>query len=92
MLVTYFLIMTQFWPWYMIWALALGALKPADLPVRFAILLSASVLSLYLTLGYAHQESRWLFPCRSILAIVLPSLLFLVVTFRVVPRERDSLN
>jgi len=78
MLATYFLIMTQFWPWYVIWALALGALKPALRPAKLAMLLSAGLLTLYVTLDYAFCEDDWLYVYRSIPAVVLPVVIFLI--------------
>jgi len=76
MLATYFLIMTHFWPWYVLWALALGALKPSGRPARLAVLLSAGVLTLYVTIGFAFGKHDWLYVFRSIPAIVLPMVIF----------------
>ena len=90
MLVTYYLIMTQFWPWYMIWALALGALNPGALPAKFAMWLSFTVLSLYVTIGYENSDFPWVFSCRSLFSIVLPSLIFFCWIFvgRKISRDR----
>ncbi|MEI8341251.1 MAG: hypothetical protein WCH43_06900, partial [Verrucomicrobiota bacterium] len=77
MLALYFLIMTHFWPWYLTWALALVALKPANLPAKLAIILSASVMTLYVTIGYAFGDQDWIYTYRSIPAVVLPAVVFL---------------
>jgi hypothetical protein len=79
MLAMYFLITTRFWPWYLIWALALGALKPANLPAKLALLMSASVLTLYLTMDYSSLDYDWIYNIRSIPAVVLPAVVFMVV-------------
>ncbi len=76
MLASYYTLMTQFWPWYVIWAVALGALKPEALPAKFALLLSASVLTLYITLGCEDGDHEWIYVYRSLFAVVLPLLLF----------------
>ena len=81
LLATYFLIMTQLWPWYVIWALALGALKPLNRPARLALFLSAGVLTLYVTIGFAPGDLEWLYRIRSIPAVILPLMLFLAVVF-----------
>jgi len=78
-LAIYFLIMTQFWPWYVIWALALGAIKPAGRPATLAILLSMGVLTLYITIGCAFGSHDWIYVYRSIPAIILPLGIFLIV-------------
>jgi|GEM_PF-1602557 len=84
LLASYFLIMTQMWPWYMIWALAFGALKPGNSPARLAAMLSAGMLTLYVTIGCASGDHDWINTFRSVPAIVLPSLLFLAGTL--IPR------
>ena len=77
MLASYFLIMTQMWPWYVIWALAFGALNPGGSPARLATFLSVGMLTLYMTIGCANGDYDWVNTCRSLPAIVLPALLFL---------------
>jgi hypothetical protein len=78
LLVSYFLIMTQMWPWYIIWALAFGALNVGKPPARLAMLLSMGVLTLYVTIGYAASgDYEWIYTFRSLPAVVLPALLFL---------------
>ena len=76
-LATYYLVMTQFWPWYMIWALALGALKPLQLSARLALMLSAGAMTLYVTTGYDLGDHEWIYVWRSIPAVILPTILFL---------------
>ena len=78
MLAAYFLILTEIWPWYVNWALTLGALVPASQPARFAAILSAGVLTLYATIGYQGIEPAWVYACRSLPAFVLPLVLWLL--------------
>ena len=81
MLALYFLIMTHFWPWYLIWALALVALKPENRPATLALFLSAGVLTLYVTIGYAFGDHEWIYTWRSIPAVILPAAVFLLQIF-----------
>ncbi len=81
LLASYFFIITEIWPWYVNWALALGALAPGRLPARFAMMLSAGVLTLYLTLGFQGTRLGWAFPYRGLLAFVLPLLIFTALWF-----------
>ena len=78
MLAAYFLIITEIWPWYVNWALALGALVPASRPARFAAILSAGVLTLYATIGYQGSEPAWIYALRSLPAFIAPLLLWLL--------------
>ena len=78
MLAAYFLILTEIWPWYVNWALALGALVPASRAARLAAILSAGVLTLYVTIGYQGSEPAWVYACRSLPAFVLPLVLWLL--------------
>ncbi len=78
---SYFFIVTEIWPWYVNWALALGALAPGRLPARLAMMLSAGVLTLYITLGFAGTRLAWAFPYRGALAFVLPLLIFSALWF-----------
>jgi hypothetical protein len=73
------LVFTKIWPWYAIWPLAFGALKPGSNGARMAVMLSAGVSLLYAFIDY--QETPWnvLFVCRSIPTIVIPALLFAVL-------------
>ena len=82
LLASYYLIMTQMWPWYILWALAFGALRPERLPARLAVLLSACVLSYYITLDYDESMQPWVYTFRSLPAIVLPGLIFLATLIR----------
>lgn len=77
LLASYFLVMTQMWPWYILWALAFGALKPGRLPARLALLLSGFVLTYYITIAYDKGTEAWVYTYRSLPAIVLPFLIFL---------------
>ncbi len=78
MLAAYFLIITEIWPWYVIWSLALGAMQPGSRPARFAIFLSAGVLTLYATIGYQGSEPAWVHATRSLPAFIAPLLLWLL--------------
>jgi hypothetical protein len=69
---SYWLVATEIWPWYVIWALALAALRPTSRPALLAALLSATVLTLYVTIGYERTPLSWLFAFRSLPAFVLP--------------------
>jgi len=75
---SYFFIITEIWPWYVNWSLALGALAPGRLPARLAMILSAGAMTLYLTLGYQGSAPEWIFRYRSIPAFVLPLAAFTV--------------
>ena len=88
LLASYFFIITEIWPWYVNWSLALAALAPGRHPARLAVLLSAGVLTLYVTLGYQGSQPEWIFPCRSILAFVLPLAVFIVLA--IVQRRKTS--
>lgn len=77
LLASFYLVMTQIWPWYLVWALAFGAMKPGRLPARLALLMSACVLTYYITLDYDGTDRAWIYDYRSLPAIVLPLVLFL---------------
>ena len=81
LLASYFFIITEIWPWYVNWALALGALAPGRLPARLAMMLSAGALTLYITLGFAGTRLAWAFPYRGVLAFLLPLLIFSALWF-----------
>ena len=81
-------IFTKIWPWYAVWPLAFGALKPMNSPTRLAVLLSAGMATLYGFLDYCNTEFDWLYAYRSIPTIVLPVVLFaLLKCVDVVRRE-----
>jgi len=84
LLVSYYLVVTQIWPWYIMWGLAFGALNAGRAPARFVVLLSACMLSLYVTIGYAVSDDPWVFKYRSLPAVVLPALLFLA--YELIPK------
>jgi hypothetical protein len=87
LLASFYLIMTQIWPWYIIWALAFGALMPGRLPARLALLMTACVLTYYITLDFDGSDRAWIYAYRSLPAIVLPLVLFL---FTLVARRRPA--
>jgi hypothetical protein len=86
LLASYFLIITEIWPWYANWAVAVGALATTRAPARLAMLLSACVMTLYLTLGFQGSEMEWVFSLRSLPAFLLPLVLFVVLN---PPREEN---
>ena len=71
---------TQVWPWYAIWGLALGALRPQSAPARLAICLSAGMTTLYAMLGFGFGKFHWLYNWRSVPLILLPVAVWLVWT------------
>lgn len=71
-LATYWLVLGWFWPWYLIWALAPATLVSDTGSARLAVLLSATVLSLYILTGL----DEWAYHYRSLPAFILPLLLF----------------
>jgi hypothetical protein len=73
------LVFTKIWPWYAVWPLAYGALKPGSLATRLAIMLSAGMLTMYVAFDYSDSVKwAWVNDYRSIPAIVLPVALFAV--------------
>jgi len=83
MLAACWLIASWVFPWYVIWPLAFAAFVPASWPALLAALLSATVLTLYATIGYDNTgRTEWIFTYRSLPAFAMPLLLFLVVALR----------
>jgi hypothetical protein len=81
MLAACWLIASWVFPWYVIWPLAFAAFVPASRPALLAALLSATVLTLYATIGYDNTgRTEWIFTYRSLPAFALPLLLFSVVS------------
>ncbi|MFM2293718.1 MAG: hypothetical protein RLZZ350_131 [Verrucomicrobiota bacterium] len=76
LLASYFLILTEIWPWYVNWAVALAAFAPQRAPARLALLLSAGVMTLDVTLGFVGGEPAWVATYRSLPAFVLPLILW----------------
>lgn len=72
----YWLVATEIWPWYVIWALALGGLVSDTRPAGLVAVLSATVLSIYLAIPFERSAQSWLFTYRSLPAFLLPLLLF----------------
>jgi len=70
------LVFTKIWPWYAVWPLAYGALKPGSLATRLAVMLSAGMLLLYALLDYCNTQWNWVNDYRSIPTIVIPTALF----------------
>lgn len=74
----YLTVATQIWPWYVIWTLALGALKPTRAPARLAVLLSAGMPTLYGMIGFGMSSYDGMYALRSIPAIVIPVAVWLL--------------
>jgi hypothetical protein len=70
------LVFTKIWPWYVVWPLAYGALKPGSGGMRLAIMLSAGMTVTYAFLDYTNTPYDWLYDYRSVFTIVLPAALF----------------
>jgi hypothetical protein len=77
-----FLILTEIWPWYVNWAVALAALATHRAPARLALLLSAGVMTLDVTLGFVGGEPAWVAAYRSLPAFVLPLFVWVVLDSR----------
>ena len=73
------LVFTKIWPWYVIWPLAFGALKPSGSGIRLAVLLSAGMTITYALLDYSNTPLNLLYDYRSIPTIVLPVVLFVIL-------------
>jgi hypothetical protein len=70
------LVFTKIWPWYGVWPLALGALKPRSPVTLLALLLSAGMSVLYPLLDYSSTQWYWVNDYRSIPTIVVPVVIF----------------
>lgn len=77
-LAMYFTVTTQIWPWYLIWALALAALKPGSAPFKLAAMLSAGMMTLYSTISFDNGDWPWVFQYRSFPAVVIPAVGFAI--------------
>jgi hypothetical protein len=73
------LVFTKIWPWYAIWPLAYGALKPRSGPAQLAMLLSAGMAASYGLLGCCNTRLEWVYDYRSLFTIVLPVAVFALV-------------
>jgi hypothetical protein len=74
------LVFTKIWPWYAIWPLAFGALKPRSASTRLAIMLSAGMIVIYVLFDYSSSDQwSWVNDFRSIPTIVLPVGLFAIL-------------
>jgi hypothetical protein len=70
------LVFTKIWPWYVVWPLAFGALKPRSGVALLTIMLSAGMTVTYAFLDYSNTPWDWFYDYRSIITIVLPVVLF----------------
>ena len=82
------LVFTKIWPWYAVWPLAFGALKPRSSATRLAVMLSAGMLVLYPLLDYCKTQWDWVYDYRSIPTIVLPVVLFALLNLWRLARRR----
>jgi hypothetical protein len=81
-LVADLLVFTKIWPWYAVWPLAFGALKPGSAATRLAIMLSAGMITMYVLFDFSSSDKwYWINDYRSIPTIVLPVVLFAILQF-----------
>jgi hypothetical protein len=74
------LVFTKIWPWYVIWPLAYGALRPGSGSMRLAVMLSAGMLTMYALFDYSNSlQWSWVNDYRSIPTIVLPVVVFAAI-------------
>jgi hypothetical protein len=74
------LVFTKIWPWYAIWPLAFGALRPRSAAMWLAVLLSAGMPAMYVLFDFSNSlEWSWLNDYRSIFSIVLPVVIFGII-------------
>jgi hypothetical protein len=73
------LVFSQIWPWYAVWPLAFGALRPRSSLTVLAVLLSAGLAALYGLLGYCNTGLEWVYDYRSMFIVVLPVVVFAVM-------------
>ena len=81
LLASFYTVLTAIWPWYVIWALAIGALVNHRFPARLAFVLSMGVMTLNVTVGYMGGTWGWISEFRSLPAFVLPLVLALMLHF-----------
>jgi len=83
------LVFTKIWPWYAVWPLAFGALKPESAATRLAIMLSAGMITIYVLFDYSSSDQwNWVNDYRSIPTIILQVVLFAVLALWRVRRQR----
>ena len=76
------LVFTKIWPWYLLWPLAFGALRPRSRSMLLALLLSAGMLSMYVLFDFSTSLTLyWVNDYRSLPSIVLPLVIFAVLEF-----------
>jgi hypothetical protein len=87
------LVTTEIWPWYANWAVILAALIPRSRTALLAALVSATGLTLYVTLGFQERDWGWVYTYRSVPAFLLPLLLFgLILLFSRRVARRPATN
>lgn len=86
MLASYYCIITEIRPWYVLWALAIAAVAPSRIPARLAVLLSGGALTLYFSLSYEGGDPAWIGAYRSIPAFIVPLVIF-AFTLRRTPTD-----
>ncbi len=72
LLASYWLIGSWFWPWYLLWALVPAAMVSDSRPAPLAAITSATVLTLYASIG----APEWVYTYRSLPAFLLPPAVF----------------
>lgn len=94
MLASYWLVCSWFFPWYVMWAIALAAFTPHRAVALLSAFLSATALTLYATLGYDNMgELEWVFTYRSVLVFMIPPLGVLAVFLvRLARQDRSRTN
>jgi hypothetical protein len=86
------LVFTKIWPWYAIWPLAFGALKPGSASTRLAVMLSAGMIVIYVLFDFSSSDQwYWVNDIRSIPTIVAPVVLFGVLQWWQTWRSRVKL-
>jgi len=67
------LVFTRIWPWYVIWPLAYGALRPGSWGARMAVALSAGMMLMNAVFDLVNTGYDWAYDYRSVICIVLPA-------------------
>jgi hypothetical protein len=75
-LALYWFAASWFWPWYVVWALALAALVPGSGVAQLTVLLSAAALTLYAAFGFDIGPYTWIHTYRPLLVFIPPLVLF----------------
>jgi hypothetical protein len=71
------LVFTRIWPWYVVWPLAYGALRPGSWGARLAVLMSAGMMMMYGLLDFTNTPYDWAYEYRSVFCILGPVVMVL---------------